>query len=1264
MPRRIAVKESPRAKKSDASTRSLRAPAGKRNATTVAKSIEEKYQKMTQHQHVLAEPDNYVGSPELHEAELFIMDGGAIVSKQIRYVPALYKIYDEVLVNARDQAVRNKKCNDIRVTIKDDGWITVWNNGPGVENVMHKTEKMHVPTLIFGNLLTSGNYNQKGKTVGGKNGFGAKLANIMSKKFIFEGLDSSGTYFKQMWEDNMHKVGKPIIKKGVRGETYTKISFLPDYERLNLPRGMTSDIRALLHRRVVDIAACTNKGVKVSYNGRRVNVSDFKAYIKLHYSKPRGEDDEDGDDAASETVADQLLDEDGEPVKRKKREEVKIIYDEGPNWRVGIVYDPDHGGRQVSFVNGLNTFVGGNHVEDVRGRVVKKLMEMVLKKNKDLKLKASQIKDNISIFIDCVIEDPTFTSQIKDSLGTNVGKFSSRFEVTDDFVKKVGKSGLFDEAIAYAQMKQMEDMKKTDGRKGKGVSDIVKLEDAEQAGKRDSHKCYLILTEGDSAKASALGGLTVVGRKHFGVFPLKGKLLNVREQTMSKIAKNKEISHIKRIMGLQTGKKYTSTKELRYGGIIVMADQDHDGTHIKGLIMNFLHHFWPELIYNVPEFTIASLKTPIVKLKMGKGKDDIYFYSLQEYDAWKKKHTKGKPHPGEKYYKGLGTSTPREAREWFVNFHDKLTCYVPEVEGEKKRKKLKEGQLDSASEALHLAFNKKRADDRKKWLGAYDPETVVDHTKTKISYDEFVHKDLIHYSNSSNIRAICRLISGFKPSQSKILYTVLKRNIDSDKKEMKVAQLGGAVAENTEYHHGEQSLVGAIVNMGQDFPGSGNNINLLYPSGQFGGRMEGGKDAASGRYIFTYMEPLTKLIFRQEDTPVLYPIKDEVEPDYCPILPMLLVNGGKGIGTGYNTTVPSFNPREIMANCLLKIAGKRTRKMNPWYRSSTCTITEVEDGNYTCRANYKIEGDTIHVYDLPVGVWNTPYKARLNKLMEGKNPLVDSYVSRGNDVKGEFIIQCVKGRIRDDFGNDIEGLESKLGLITNLNTNNMHAFDATGHLKRYSTTEEIFEEFYKARMEMYVRRKKYMLDLLQREIEFLNWKIKFIEYYLDEKIVLVKKGKKNDRSDGKKKKNVHLKRSEVIAQLKKHKFPELCRPAYQDDTPSYNYLTDIRIFDLTEEEMVKLRKDHDDRRERFTKLKRTTEADLWRSDLKELQDAYDLWEREKISEYEHLSQQEALSEKNKKKGRGKGDGGAAAPTKRGRSGRAAAGGRAARGKRA
>lgn len=465
---------------------------------------------------------------------------------------------------------------------------------------------------------------------------------------------------------------------------------------------------------------------------------------------------------------------------------------------------------------------------------------------------------------------------------------------------------------------------------------IPKLEDANDAGTKNSQQCTLILTEGDSAKTLAVSGLAVVGRDKYGVFPLRGKLLNVRDGNMKQVAENAEINAMIKILGLQYKKKYETEedfKSLRYGKLMVMADQDQDGSHIKGLVINFVHHFWPSLIQRnfVEEFI-----TPIVKAS--KGKEEISFFSIPEYSEWRMNTDNWKTYKI-KYYKGLGTSTSKEAKEYFS---DML----------RHRIRFKYGGAEDDS-AVEMAFSKKKIDERKDWLTKWMQEKkarkqqglaeeyLYNKDTKAVSFKDFVNRELVLFSNLDNERSIPCLVDGFKPGQRKVLFACFKR---ADKREVKVAQLAGAVAELSAYHHGEQSLMGTIVNLAQDFVGS-NNINLLLPIGQFGTRLQGGKDSASARYIFTQLSPVTRSIFPAHDDNVLkflYEENQRIEPEwYCPIIPMVLVNGAQGIGTGWSTNIPNFNPREIVKNIKRLIAGEEQKALAPWYKNFRGNIIQV-----------------------------------------------------------------------------------------------------------------------------------------------------------------------------------------------------------------------------------------------------------------------------------------------------------------------------------
>ena len=292
-----------------------------------------------------------------------------------------------------------------------------------------------------------------------------------------------------------------------------------------------------------------------------------------------------------------------------------------------------------------------------------------------------------------------------------------------------------------------------------------------------------------------------------------------------------------------------------------MADQDHDGSHIKGLIINFFHTYWPTLL-DIPGF-LQQFITPIVKAT--KGKQSKTFFTIPEYNNWTESTGNDAKGWRIKYYKGLGTSTSAEAKDYFSNLdlHEINFCELTSDEcriiplsysssdqsdteslnvvGETED--VVPDEVKSGAEMIELAFSKKKIEQRKGWLSYLKKDTYLDYSNahaTGVKYSDFINRELILFSQADNIRSLPNLFDGFKPSQRKVLFGCFLKNL---KNEMKVAQLCGYIGEKSAYHHGEASLQGTIVNMAQDFTGS-NNINLLTPSGQFGTRRMGGKDSA------------------------------------------------------------------------------------------------------------------------------------------------------------------------------------------------------------------------------------------------------------------------------------------------------------------------------------------------------------------------------------------------------------------------------------
>ena len=1165
---------------------------GKESKGKKVLTVEEQYTKKSLHQHIYDLPDTQIGSIEGDTINMFVYDDNEnmIIKKDKFVVMGLYKIVDEILVNAADNTIRDINCNEIKVSInKEIGEISVENNGSTIPIEIHKEEKIYVPEMIFGTLLTSGNYDQKGKTVGGKNGVGAKVANIFSKRFDIEIVDTTRNLkYYQRFTENMFSKEEPIItqipKKSCK--SYTKISFIPDYKKFGL-EGLTDDMISLVKRRVYDIAGTTNNTVKVYYNDELINIKSFEDYIKLFY-----DDDED--------------------------DKLKLVYTKyNERWEVGVVFDPNSGYQHMSFVNRISTFLGGTHVNYIVGQIVDKITAIIKDKNKSLNIRPSQIKDCITVFINSVVEDPSFSSQTKETLTTKASTFNIKCEIDDKFITKLCKTGLYDEIVQSAQVKQLAELEKSDGKKGTSVRKLVKLNDAKWAGTKNSSQCRLILTEGDSAKTFAISGLDIIGNEKFGVFPLRGKLLNVRDATPKQLLANEEIKNLKQIIGLKQNSVYKDTKNLRYGGIIILTDSDYDGSHIKGLLMNFFHFFWPSLL-KIDGF-IQTLATPIIKVFKKSDKKNAYreFFTQTEYKDWITSIGDEKKTYEIKYYKGLGTSTDKEAKECFTDFNKKIVNYAwmdqdqdedqdededqdqdkdedqdsgsiqdsKEGEGSSIKSDTSNDKSSKSYQSLLLAFAKQKANDRKLWLKDYRPELFLNNDNKKITFDEFINKDLIHFSNSDNIRSIPNLVDGLKPSQRKILYGSIKRKLYNQ--EIKVSQLSGYIAEHTEYHHGENSLQGAIINMAQDYCGS-NNINLLNPNGNFGTRRLGGKDHASPRYIFTQLNDITKHIFKNDDEYILdYNYEDgiQIEPvKYYPILPMVLVNGSEGIGTGYSTFIPCYNPLDIIHNIKLKLQNKKDEKeLIPWYRGFKGQINKVNEDTWSIVGKYEIINENkLIITELPVGTWTESYREFLESLVDD-GTIISNYDDNSGIANINITIHFVNNALQQLLKSNT--LEKKLKLISTIRTSNMHLYKDNVIVK-YKNANAILDDFIKVRLHAYSVRKEYIIKVLEREMAIINYRKKFIEQILNKEIVIERK-----------------KKAEIIARLVELKYPELSTDE-SASKGSYDYLTTLPLWCLTQEKIDDMNKEYNEKKHELDTYTSTSIQELWSTEITKIEDTY------------------------------------------------------------
>ena len=563
------------------------------------------YKKEELEEHIYSHPDTYVGGCDPIEENLPVLNKENKIDFVLgEIVPAIYKTYDEIIVNAADQVVRINGRNlptDIPVTTmkitinKEKGEISVYNDGTGIDVAYHPTEldkngnKIWIPALIFSELLTSINYDKdEKKIVGGKNGYGAKLTNIFSKEFELKTIDHvRGKKYVQKFRNNMKEKGNPIVTN-TKSKPFTKITWTTDFERFGIT-GYSDYMVNLMSRRVYDIAGITNNTVSVYLNDKKIKINNFIDYSRLYLTK-----------------------------------EDKLICEKiDDRWNIGVSTSKTDKFEQISFVNGIATFKGGKHVDYICKLIITGIKNYIQKKQKK-SIQDNYIKNYLRLFINSVIENPSFDSQTKERLISTPSKFGSKPEITDKFIKSIcEKTDIVEKVLQFSEFKLNKESKKTDGTKKSKLRDIPKLDDANWAGTKKSDECILILTEGDSAKSMAIAGLSVVGRDKYGVFPLKGKVMNVKDAKKDQIMNNSEITNLKKIIGLETGKVYKNTKSLRYGKIMIMTDQDHDGSHIKGLVINVFHSMWPSLLdLNF----ITSMITPIIKVTKGKNSESFSEY--------------------------------------------------------------------------------------------------------------------------------------------------------------------------------------------------------------------------------------------------------------------------------------------------------------------------------------------------------------------------------------------------------------------------------------------------------------------------------------------------------------------------------------------------------------------------------------------------------------------------------------------------------------
>ena len=1134
------------------------------------------YKKHELRTHILDQsPEMYVGSISPEAISSFIVDNeNKIVCKTINYSPALYKIFDELIVNAADHVVRMNLSNltdkqlvkNIKVTVdRENNSISVYNDGDGISIEIHEETKLYNPSLIFGELLTSGNYDKsKDRLTGGLNGLGAKLAIIFSNEATVETVDHRNKLiFKQTFKENLLKKDKPKIKETTK-TPYTKITCNLDLARFGFT-SITDDIFALFKKRTFEIAALTPPNVNVYFNGDKVPIKDFEKFCNNFI------------------------------------EDSKVFEKYGERWEVCAALS-NHGFTHMAYVNSVHTRLGGKHVDYIQQQIVKGLVELAAKKKKTLK--PQFVKDNLFIGIKCLLSSPTYDSQTKDYMNLPVSKFGSKCEISDKFIAKLFKdSGIIDKALVLSDAQLDKQLTKTDGKKLNKV--IIKgFMDAPWAGTKKSDQCYLYICEGLSAQTLFTSGKTqLINPEAYGCAAIRGKLMNCKSVSVSKMAQNEEISNLKKILGLESNKVYNDTSSLRYKGIICLVDADLDGTHIKGLITNLFQSQWPSL-FKMKGF-IKTMLTPIIRIK--KGNNTQYFYSIQEYEEWEKNNNISGWNIT--YLKGCGSSTSEEGKQFFKNM--KTITYTYD---------------NNSDKAYDLAFDGKLADKRKEWIAQYDKNNIIDITKSfDISYTDLIHKELIHFSHRDIERNINNICDALKESQRKLLYSLFKKKIYGNN-EIKVSQMAGMAASLTAYHHGDQSLAEALTKMGQNYIGS-NNINMVSALGQFGTRLHGGgADSAQPRYLFTKISPMCRVIFREEDMPILKYKVDEnqkIEPEwFIGVIPTVFITQVVGIGTGYSTEIPNFNPEEVIDQCMLicselekdkidinndddlikvfEVINKTTiNNMIPNYPNykGSIKIKDGKDNIYESTGCYNyINDSTIEITEIPVNKAIEDYKRDVLEEL-ALNGQIKNFENHYSALNIKFVVHLNQ---KIDDPNKFFKLSSTSGL----SLNNMHLYNSEINIKKYNSTSEIMKEWCSVRLNCYYKRKQYQLKILNKTFKKLSAKAKFILDIINDVIKIM-----------------NVEDDKLISRLEELKYPKLSEKDIDidsfddqfdniDNSKNYNYLLKMPVNSLTKNNLEKLKKNAENIENEINILKETPIYKIWYKELTEVKEEYNKYKTE------------------------------------------------------
>jgi DNA topoisomerase-2 len=1089
------------------------------------------YKALTQVEHVLLRPGMYVGGTKNVPRSDYLWDSEAakfVWKADVPHVEGLVKLINEAVDNAVDNSlVTDNPTTKIWVEVGPDH-VRVANDGAPVPLRPIEGGTELIPEVIFGRFHSGSNFDDDAREGAGLNGLGIKLANIFSDEFRVTCRDpGAGKTFVGVWQNNMRTLvsNKVTSNNPLRRGATTEVCFKPAPRYFD---GVTPDVVGpWIHTRLVQIAhTARNKKLKLWFNGKAVRSGTFKAFMKL-FGTPH------------------------------------TFYDSPvPNFEYGVALSTTGEYHHTSFVNCLRTTSpDSTHTRLVYRKVMEVVREYFAKKHKGTTpLSPGTVASKLHLFVNVHVPAPEFASQTKEKLTSPM----PRSMALDGgrilgVLKKSGVVAALEEALLTKSLQSMG--RAMDGSKRSRVM-VENYDGAQQAGTARAHQCTLYVVEGLSAKTMFTVGASVIGRKVNGVFPIRGKLLNVRGASPAKLKGNEEIKNLMKILGLRMDCKYETVAEyhsLRYGKLCIMTDADADGAHINGLLVNFIAFFWPNLILR--HGFLTRFVTPVVKA-IRPGAAPVFLFNEAELDAWKAQ-------VGEAAFsryqivhlKGLGTSERPDVLKFFGKTDKHLKALVA---------------TDNTMDYTDKVFNPKLSNWRKTWLTCrgVDDVRALDYTKSSFTIDEFYDSELYQFSQADIVRSIPSVVDGLKRSQRQVMCGAFYHFERTGNKRYKVAQLAAVVAAHTKYAHGEVSLQDCITGMAQRFPGS-NNLALLEDKGAFGSRMQNGKDASSARYIYTQLSPEARLVFPPEDDAVLVPRVEEgsrVEPRfYVPTVPLLLLNGASGIATGYSTELPCFNPGDIVRIVRLRLQGLPAQDPLPWYRGyRTNHLTEDQGARWVFRGAWKAGPgpNQVTITEIPMGFSVDGYKTTVLGALQDKGVVENVVTNHHDENTPEFVVK---------FAGAVPGDPAEtLRLSRSVTKKCMNFLDRHGVIKSYGSVVEVVDDWLAVRLEWAEKRRLRLVRDTEAHMEDLRWRIRFLQGVVAGKIPVMR-----------------VKRAAVVAAMDALGIPA----AYHQ-----NFLQ-VPLLSITEEKMEELEGQHRAALERLERLRGLTARDVYEEDLRQWEGA-------------------------------------------------------------